>query len=71
MVNVKLSNENEKDEYSYLSITLLAFVNQPHVSSLGFFLKVCSLTFSIPEGMMNSCPVAGADPGFFLGRVHH
>ena len=34
MVNVKLSNENEKDEYSYPSITLQAFVNQPHVSGL-------------------------------------
>lgn len=34
MVNVKLSNENEKDEYSYPSITLPAFVNQPHVSGL-------------------------------------
>ena len=69
MVNVKLSNENEKDEYSYPSITLQAFVNQPHVS--GLLSQSCGLTFSIPEGMMNSCTVAGADPGFFLGGVHH
>ena len=69
MVNVKLSNENEKDEYSYL---LLHF--KPSLTShmsLGCFLKVCGLIFSIPEGMMNSCTVTGADLGFFLGGVHH
>ena len=53
-------------------ILLLHF--QPSLTShmsLGCFLKVCGLTFSIPDGMMNSCTVAGADPGFFLGGVHH
>ena len=39
--------------------------------SLGCFLKICGLTFSIPERMMNSYSVAGADPAFFLRGVHH